>query len=326
MAQATAPASPFVSVITVNWNGQRFLEKLLPILEEQDYPRAYYEIIVLDNDSTRDDSVAYISEHFPNVRLIKNTRNDGFARGNNLAMREAKGEYFVLINNDTLPHTNWLSTLVNCAETETNAGAVVSKVLFAHRGEGTIINNAGSLLYPNKAWPVEEIGANQQDGPAFNTRREVTAVSGTSLLLKRAMLAQIGLFDESFFMYWEDSDLSWRGQNAGWKFYYEPTSIVLHEHSGSSTEHSDFWTFYVTRNRLLLLWKHARFGLALRAYLSFVKEFLFTPIVNGLLGRQRRHQLHQLKLWLKIDASFSLRLWPMLLKRLHILSERKVSA
>ncbi|HSW98368.1 MAG TPA: glycosyltransferase family 2 protein [Candidatus Saccharimonadales bacterium] len=323
---ARAAQLPFVSLVTVNWNGQRLLANLLPLLEAQSYPRDRFEIIVVDNDSTRDDSVNFVKEHFPNVVLVENTRNDGFARGCNLGMAVAKGDYLVMINNDTQPHKDWLACLVDCAVQEGHCGAVVSKVLFIGRGKGNIINNAGSVLHANKAWPVEEIGANEQDGPAYNKRREITALCGTSLLLSRAMLQDIGLFDELFFMYWEDAELSWRGQKAGWKFYYEPTSVVMHEHSASSKEHSDFWTFYVTRNRLLILWKHARFGLALRAQLAFVKEFLAVPIVRGLQGRERRHQLHMVKLGLRIKFSLLARLGPALLKRARLIQERKLPA
>lgn len=317
---------PFVSVITINWNGEKLLADLLPILQAQTYPKDRYEIIVLDNDSTRDDSVNFVKQHFSDVTLVENTRNDGFARGCNLGMAAAKGDYFLLINNDTRPHKDWLMHMVACAEEEQRAGAVVSKVLFASRGKGNIINNAGSTLHPDSAWPVEEIGANKPDGPAYDKRREITALCGTSLLLKRAMLEDIGMFDEQFFMYWEDADLSWRGQKAGWKFYYEPKAIVPHEHSASSKEHSDFWTFYVTRNRLLILWKHARLLLALRAYLAFVKEFLAVPVVRGLQGREKRHQLHMVRLGLRINGSFLLRLVPELLKRLRLLHDRKLPA
>lgn len=318
---------PFVSVITINWNGKKLLEQLLPLLEKQSYPRERFEIIVLDNNSTQDDSVDYVKKEFPNVRLIENDRNDGFARGCNLAMAEAKGDYLVLINNDTMPETNCLKALVDCAVEEDHVGAVVSKVLFANRGtRGTIINNAGSILHPDKAWPVEEIGANQEDGPEYGKRIEITALCGTSLMLSRAMLKDIGMFDELFFMYFEDADLSWRGQKAGWKFYYEPTSVVLHEHSASSKEHSDFWTFYVTRNRMLIMWKHASLLLALRVYVKFILEFQAIPIVRGLQGRERRHQLHMVKLGARINGSFLLRLGPILLKKLHLLHDRKLPA
>jgi GT2 family glycosyltransferase len=324
---ATSPkVTPFVSVVVVNWNGQHFLEKLLPILEKQTYPKESFEIVVLDNDSTRDDSVQFIKDSFPGVKLIENAKNDGFARGCNLAMAASKGEYIVLLNNDTQPEKDWLAELVNCALSESNVGAVVSKLLFAHRGDGRIINNAGSTLHPDKAWPVEEIGANQPDGPEYSKRREITALCGASLLLSRKMLDQIGIFDESFFMYFEDTDLSWRGQKAGWKYYYEPNSVLHHEHSGSSKEHSDFWTFYVTRNRLLIIWKHARVALAVRVYAAFIKEFIAVPFVRLLQGRERRHQLHMLKLGTKINLSFLARLPLALAHRTGLVKERKLAS
>lgn len=309
---------PFVSVITLNWNGKRFLEKLLPLLEKQTYPRDRYEIIVVDNHSTKDDSVAYVQKNFPNVRLIQNKDNYGFAKGMNVGMKRAKGDYLALINNDTEPKNTWLHELVKCA-TIHNAGGVVPKLLFANKPN--IINNAGSLLHPDRSWPIEELGANLPDGPDFNKERSITALCGASPLINRAMLKDVGLFDEAFFMYFEDGDLSWRAQKAGWKFFYCPTSVVLHEHSGSSVEHSPFWTFYVTRNRLLILCKHARPLLALRAYASFIKQFQAVPIVRGLQGRERRHQLHTLTLGIKIHASFLRHVIPALLKRFHLVKE-----
>jgi GT2 family glycosyltransferase len=322
MPNINSEPKPLVSVITLNWNGKHYLEKLLPLLEKQTYPKDRYEIIVVDNNSLKDDSVNYVKTTFPRVKLIENKTNDGFAGGCNLGMLNANGKYFVLLNNDTQPKLNWLDELVECAEKEKNTGAVVSKVLFANVGKGNIINNAGSILHPNRPWPVEEIGANKPDGPEYSQVREITALCGTSLLLSQKMLEEVGLFDESFFMYFEDTDLSWRGQKLGWKFYYSPASVVLHEHSGSSVEHSDFWTFYVTRNRLLIMWKHAKMLLAFRVYAAFIREFILIPTVKGLLGRERRHQLHMLKLGLKINFSFLRYLGLVLLKRFNILHDR----
>jgi GT2 family glycosyltransferase len=322
MKPSSKSALPFVSIIIINWNGRHYLEKLLPILNSQSYPKDKFEIIVLDNDSTRDDSVEYVKEHFKNVILIENNQNDGFARGCNLAIRESKGKYVVLLNNDTAPKKDWLERLIDCTVGKSDLGAVVSKVIFAnYKGQKNIINNAGSILHPNQAWPVEEIGANKPDGPEYDKEIEITALCGTSLLLTREMLDDIGLFDETFFMYFEDADLSWRGQQAKWKFYFCPDSVVIHEHSGSSKEHSAFWTFYVTRNRLLIMWKHASLLLALRVYLVFIKEFLAVPVILGLIGRERRHQLYMVKLGLRINLSFLKHLPSELLRRWGVLKE-----
>lgn len=314
---------PFVSVITLNWNGERFLRKLLPILESQTYPRDRYEVIVVDNYSTKDDSRNFVRKNFPNARLIENDHNAGFTGGMNLGMKETRGDYIVLINNDTQPKNNWLAELVTCAQRH-KAGGVVPKLLFANRGGGKIINNAGSVLHPDRPWPVEEIGAGQKDGPKFSKEIEISALCGTSPLYSRKMLEDIGLFDKHFFMYFEDSDLSWRAQKAGWKFYYCPTSVVSHEHTASSGEFTPFWTFHVTRNRLLLLFKQSRLSIALRATAGVLREFILAPVYNGLRGRERNHQWYMFKMGAKIILSFLLLLPSMLLKRWRLLPEVKL--
>lgn len=304
--------------MTVNWNGKRFLEKLLPLLENQNFPKDSFEIIVVDNFTTRDDSVAYIKKKFPNIKLIENTRNDGFAGGCNIGIRASRGKYIVLINNDTEPDIDWLNALVECAD-RNKAGAVVSKLLFKNRPG--IINNAGSVLESKASWPIRELGANKKDGPKYNKEIEITAFCGASVLLSRAMLEQIGLFDENFFMYFEDGDLSWRGQKAGWKYYYCPKSVVVHEHSGSSGEHSDFFTHYVTRNRQLILLKHSSFSIIMRSYAAFLRDFLIRPLFGILAMRNRRHNLRNLRLYVEIQFALFTHAPSSLLKRLHIMRE-----
>lgn len=313
-----AESKIIASLVTVNWNGKRFLERLLPLLEKQNFPRDAFEIVVVDNFTTKDDSVAYIKKNFPNVVLIENTRNDGFAGGCNIGIRASSGKYIVLINNDTEPDKDWLKALVECADRK-KAGAVVSKLMFKNRPG--IINNAGSILEPNASWPIRELGANEKDGPKYNKEIEITAVCGASVLLSRAMLEQIGIFDENFFMYFEDGDLSWRGQKAGWKYYYCPKSVVVHEHSGSSGEHSDFFTYYVTRNRQLILLKHSSLGIVARSYASFLRDFLVRPSLGIIAMRNRRHNLRNLRLFVKIQLALLTHAPNSLLKRLRLLRE-----
>ncbi len=317
-----AQSEIIASLVTVNWNGKRFLEKLLPLLESQNFPKGAFEIIVVDNLSTRDDSVAYIKKNFPNVKLIENTQNDGFAKGCNLGIKVSRGKYIVLINNDTEPDKDWLKELVDCAE-KRQAGAVVSKLMFKNRPG--IINNAGSVLEPAKSWPIRELGANEKDSPKYNKEIEITAFCGASVLLSREMLSQIGLFDENFFMYFEDGDLSWRGQKAGWKYYYCPKSVVVHEHSGSSGEHSDFFTYYVTRNRQVILLKHSSLRLIAEAYSIFLKDFLIRPILSLLAWRNKRHNVRNLRLFLKIQWGLIVHGPVSILKRLHIFREAGLS-
>jgi GT2 family glycosyltransferase len=242
------------SIVIVNWNGRRYLEPLFESLARQTLSRESFEVILVDNASA-DDSVAFVQQRYPWVQVIPHSRNDGFAGGNNIGIRHSRGRYVVLLNNDTEPDPSWLSILIEVAE-KTQAGAVVPKLLYKHRPG--IINNAGSELKPNSYFsPVSEIGENESDKGQYDTEREITAFCGASVLLRRTMLESIGLFDETFFMYWEDVDLSWRGQWAGWKYLYTPRTVVLHVHTGTSTLHSPLFKFFLWRNRVLILIKNA---------------------------------------------------------------------
>ena len=312
---------PLVSVVIVNWNGKKFLERLLPKLEKQSYPKNKYEIVVVDNNSTTDNSVEFINANYPDIILIENDRNDGFAGGCNIGINKCKGEYIILLNNDTEPDRDWLISLVHSA-VKHSAGAVVSKLMYLNKPG--IINNAGSEIMANSTWPIKEIGANKKDEPAYNKEYEISAFCGASVLLSRKMLEDIGLFDELFFMYFEDGDLSWRGQKNNWKYYYCPLSVVYHEHSGSSIEHSEFFTRHVSRNRLMILAKHSSLKIFFQAYASFVKDFFIKPIYYGLKRQNRRHQLHTLILGVKIHISLLSRLPNSFMKRYGLLKEQKL--
>jgi GT2 family glycosyltransferase len=248
------------SIVIVNWNGRKYLEPLFESLARQTLPRESFEVILVDNAST-DDSVAFVQQRYPWVQVIAHSRNDGFAGGNNVGIRRSRGRYLVLLNNDTEPDPSWLSILIEVAE-RTQAGAVVPKLLYKHRPG--IINNAGSELKPDSyIFPVIEIGYDEPDKGQYDTEREVTAFCGASVILRRTMLEAIGLFDETLFMYWEDVDLSWRGQRAGYKYLYTPHAVVLHVHTGTSTLHSPLFKFFLWRNRVLILVKNASVLVAL---------------------------------------------------------------
>lgn len=296
----------------VNWNGKRFLDGVLNSLNQQSYGKENFEVILVDNHSS-DDSVAYTEKNFSWVKVVKNPRNDGFAGGNNVGMRASRGEYIALVNNDTFLGHEWLEELVKVAVSK-KAGAVASKTVYADRPD--VINNAGSELHPAKTWPIIEPGIDQKDRGQFDTVREITAFCGVSVLLNRKMLKEIGLFDEHFFMYFEDGDLSWRGQKAGWKFYLAPKSLVRHIHSGSSGTGSPLFAFHVSRNRILILFKNANLTIAFKGFLAVVRDRFFrvpkTP--------------RNLALGVKILASALLLIPVMLLKRWGLVKEAQLDA
>jgi GT2 family glycosyltransferase len=206
----------------------------------------------VDNAST-DGSVEHVRVRWPCVRVVRSTANLGFAAGNNVGMRAARGRHLVLLNTDTRVLPGWLSALVSAAELEPSIGAVTSKLVFlADPGE---IQNAGSLLLSDGSGA--DRGFHERDTGQYQRREEVFGACGAAVLYRREMLEDVGGFDETFFNYYEDTDLSWRMRLRGWKVLYEPAAVVHHVHTGSSGEWSPFFTFHVDRNRLFMILKNA---------------------------------------------------------------------
>ena len=176
----------------------------------------------------------------------------GFAGGNNAGIVESRAKYVALLNNDARAGEQWLSDLVAAAEQNPDVGMFASKIL---RANGKI-DSAGCTVYPDGIGVCRGRG---QDGQEYDRQDYVTFPSGCAALYRRDMLDQIGLFDERFFMYCEDTDLGLRAQRAGWKCLYVPTAKVEHLYSQSAGAHSLKKLFYVERNRLLLVLKNFTF-------------------------------------------------------------------
>jgi GT2 family glycosyltransferase len=229
-----------VTVIIPNWNGRLWLEQYLPALAAQTY--GDFNVIVVDNGS-RDGSAAWLAEQWPSVQVMRNERNVGFATANNMAIHATRGEFIVTLNNDVRAEPDWLTELVAAANA--GAGMVASRILLAtHTNKldsaGIEVDRAGIAW--NRGWgqPAASAGGG---GMVFGP-------SGAAALYRRSMLDEIGLFDEDFFAYYEDVDLAWRGQWAGWHCLYAPKAVVHHVHSATSVQGSPFKTRLLARNRI----------------------------------------------------------------------------
>jgi GT2 family glycosyltransferase len=253
------------SVIIVTYDGLRFLPPCLTAALAQEL-EGEYEVIVVDNGS-HDESVRVVRESFPTVRVITAGRNLGFAGGNNLGMRTARGRYVVLLNNDTQVRPGWLQALVRTAEADSRIGAVAAKLLF--RDPPNTVQNAGSLLLSDGSGA--DRGFREADRGQYDRAEEVFGVCGASALYRREMLDDVGTFDDTFFMYYEDTDLNWRMRLRGWAVWYQPAAVVDHVHAGSSKEWSPFFIFHVDRNRLFMILKNAPLRFVLRTFAHFAR-------------------------------------------------------
>ncbi|MGH2609781.1 MAG: glycosyltransferase family 2 protein [Tepidiformaceae bacterium] len=240
---------PLVSVIVVNWNGEAYLEECLASLARQSY--SDLEVIVVDNGST-DSSLALLrAAASERVTVIEARRNLGFAGGNNLGIRAAMGTYVALLNTDAVAEPGWVEALVRGASADPRVGMCASKIFLY--GQPGVLDGAGLLISADGIGRGR--GRLERDGPAFAREEDVLLPSGCAALYRRAMLDEIGVFDEEFFAYCEDSDLGLRARIAGWRCRYVPEAVVYHRYSGSTAPYSAFKAFQVERNRIWVVAK-----------------------------------------------------------------------
>jgi hypothetical protein len=235
--------STAVSIIILNFNGRHYLERCLTSVLAQTYPN--FEVLLVDNGST-DGSIELVREQFPAVRLIEAGENLGFAKGNNVGILATDTPLVATLNNDTWVEPDWLTQLVRVMETDARIGTCASKMVFAHQPE--IINSAGvNVDLVGIAW--DRLGGTPE---AHDTEEpiDVFAACAGAALYRRDMLKDVGLFDEDYFIYLEDVDLSWRSQLMGWRTVYVPQARVHHVHSGTTREASPFKNFHLARNKV----------------------------------------------------------------------------
>jgi len=235
-----------VSIVIPNWNGAQHLPVCLDSLRRQTYPDV--EVILVDNAS-RDDSLAIV-ERYPEVRVLAQATNLGFTGACNAGLRAARGAINVLLNNDTEAHPEWISAVVKAFDDHPEAGMVASKMLLFDRRD--TLHTAGDYVTPDGL--AHNRGVWTKDLGQFAHRAYVFSACGGSAAYRATMLDQIGLLDEDFFFSFEDIDLAWRAQLAGWRCVFEPRAIVYHKlkASGGGTTAS----FYDGRNRIYTLVKN----------------------------------------------------------------------
>lgn len=239
---------PAVSIITINYNQLALTCALLDSLRRVTYPDV--EVIVVDNHSVEDPTPA-ITERYPEVQLIRAPENLGFAGGNNLGIRAARGEYLLFLNNDTEVHPGFLEPLVALFESNPHAGAASSKILYYNSGE--TIQYAGSTRIDPFTGRSKRIGYMEKDNGQHDTLRETDLAHGAAMMVPRRVIHRVGMMPEFFFLYYEEVDWCESIKKAGYGIYFVPGSKVYHKESMSIGKGSTLKTYYMTRNRLLYM-------------------------------------------------------------------------
>ena len=308
-----------LSVVILNWNGRRHLERYLPSVVAHTGGDA--EVIVADNGST-DDSLQWLRLAYPDVGLIRLDRNYGFAGGYNRALKEVASEYVLLLNSDVEVTAGWWQPLVEVLDSESDVAAVAPKLLadmertkFEYAGaSGGFIDYLGYPFCRGRILSNVEV-----DGGQYDDRRDIFWASGAALCCRREVFERLGGFDEDFFAHMEEIDLQWRMQLAGWRIVVEPKSVVYHL-GGGTLPASSRKIFLNHRNNLAMLFKCA--SPMQRAVVAVVR-----PMTDILEAAVLLFTLHPQRAWAVLRAWGEFIAWHGVLsrKRKAVVRTKKVT-
>ena len=246
---------PLVSIIIVNWNGGEVFAECLNSLKKIDYHN--WELIVVDNGSSdKSEDLIYFYKPTKKIKIIKNKQNKGFAQANNQGFVKAQGEYILLLNNDTKVEANFLSLLVNRIKKDSTLGVIQPKISLMDKSD--YLDNVGSFL--TKTGFLEHWGYMEHDGSKFNKEKEIFSAKGACMLCRRNVIEKVGLFDESFVSYMEETDFCWRVWISGYKVLFYPKARIFHKVGFSSKKQDQIFVNYNSyKNRLICLIKNLQF-------------------------------------------------------------------
>jgi len=248
---------PLFSVVVINWNGKHFLETCLSALRNQRFRD--FETILVDNGSG-DGSVDFVGQRFPEVRVVALKQNVGFASGNIAGYEAASGEWIVLLNNDTEVDAGWLEALYQATQTYPTAGTLACKMLFFD--ERSKIDSCGFDL--TGTGTTIDLGRGEANGSAWSEGRNVFGACGGAVAYRSSMLKAIGFFDPDYFMTFEDLDLSFRAQLAGYECVFVPGAVVYHCYRGTMTKYPARQVYFSQRNIEYAYLKNMPLSLILR--------------------------------------------------------------
>ena len=245
-----------IAVVILNWNGKNFLDDLLPTLVQHTPPEV--DIVVGDNASS-DNSVEFLKQNYPQIQIIQNDKNYGFAEGYNRVLNKVKADYFVLLNSDVEVTPNWIEPVIDMMEADDDIAICQPKLLsFYNRdtfeyagGAGGYIDKYGYPFCRGRLFTTLE-----KDNGQYDDACEIFWATGAAMFVKAKVWKQLGGLDGDFFAHMEEIDFCWRAKNGGYKVYYCPQSVVYHIGGGTLPPSSPFKTFLNFRNNFSLLFKN----------------------------------------------------------------------
>lgn len=301
-----------IFIVIPNWNGADLITECLNSLQKQ---TEKHQIIVVDNGS-KDDSIKIIEKEFSNVKLIKLQENTGFAGGVNTGIKYAldqNADFIALFNNDAIADNYWLEKLLVAAKSHPEVGIVTGKFKRINKKH---LDSTGDFY---SVWGIPfPRGRNEADKGQYDKPEQVFAASGGASLYKAKLFREIGLFDEDFFAYLEDVDISFRARLAGWQIWYEPRAVAYHHVGATSSKMGNFARYHFVKNFIYLYCKNMPGWL----FWKYKPRFLYQLVRFG-AGAVRDGQIG---FYMKAIGVAILHMPGTLVKRHAIQSRRKVSA
>ncbi len=270
-----------ILIIIVNHNGKKLLEKTLPSILKTDRNDINYDICVVDNNSS-DDSVSFLGEQYPAIKVIKSDNNLGYGRAHNLALEEYPDyDNYVFMNNDITVEPNWLKNLLEVVRTKQNVGAVGPKILLSEKkDERYVINSAGMDI--DKHYMAYDRYEGEYDDPKYNIVEKVDGICGAVMLIPKEVIKKVKGFNPKMFLYYEDVDLSLRIRDLGYDIYYCGNSVVYHDHMASTKSIGSFKRNWMNmQNRYVSIKDRKGLSVAIKETVWYLCSWIIWKILHS---------------------------------------------
>jgi GT2 family glycosyltransferase len=282
---------PLVSIITLNYNQARVTAEFLESSKHLLYRN--FEILVCDMASGVNPSSVFDPTAYPNTRLLLSEKNLGFAGGNNWGMRQAKGEYMFIVNNDTELTPDIIGILLEPFYSRKNIGVTCPKIKYF--SDKQIIQYAGFQPMNPFTGRTSTIGDRQTDHGQYNVSGPTNGAHGCAMMVSKAVIDNTGMFPEKFFLYYEEWDWSARILKAGYQIWYTAEATIYHKESMSVGKDNPMKVYYHTRNRILYMRRNSNAG----HLLLFTLFFTFFTTPKAVFNYLRKKQMTHLKWFIK---------------------------
>lgn len=272
------------AVVILNWNGKKFLEKFLPGVILHSSGKA--DIIIADNASS-DDSLDYMANNHPGIRIIRLDKNYGFASGYNLALRQIEADFYILLNSDIEVSDNWIAPVIGLMEENPDVAACQPKIRsFYDRDKFEYAGAAGGFIdkYGYPFCQGRLFQSLEKDEGQYEEARDVFWATGACMFVRADVFHKLGGFDDDFFAHMEEIDFCWRAKNQGYRIMYCPASTIFHIGGGTLPKNNSRKTYLNIRNNIIMLYKNLEDNrltrvLAARQILDYVAAFKF--LIDG---------------------------------------------